>query len=981
MANTNAALSGLSWLEWQNIGSRRFSDAVLNQATPGLPDSNTPIDPSRWESVSFPSVSAPPSSAQRPEPPALGLGLELALERNGEGNSHAALQAVAARLSENSAGKGAESADSRCLCPVCSQLEVINANLETLEAPSAEPAAAGTSSSISLASSLDLSKTFFLHSNPNANHTIYLDFDGHSMASSQWENGGALQLRPFYSDFTSSTTLLEIQRIWQRMVEDFSPFNVNVTTQEPNTEDLRKSGSGDTRWGLRMAFTYNTNLVTGNAITNAGGGGTAYYNSFNWSTDEVALGFNRGEYAAAETGSHEVGHAINLRHDGGSYGSNASYYEGHGGTGPTSWGTIMGASFIGSRENLTTWSKGQYIGANNQEDDLSIITTQNGFGYRNDDHGNSLASATLLQGVSFSQFGIIERNTDIDWFRFDTGSGNVTLNITNACRVFTADGLGGYTTEYLTARGPNLDISASLYRSDGTWIATSNSLDQINASFSNINLDAGSYCLAIDGVGMGDPYSNPPSGYTDYASLGQYMLSGTVQPTVQSPSLVLSQTDNLVTSESGSTASFSVKLSEAPGADVTVSVASSNSAEGTVSPASLTFTTTNWATAQSVTVTGVDDSVVDGPQAYVANLTSSSTDPAYQGLSSSVSLTNLDNDLPILSLSPTSTTVVEGQVTSVSYTVNLSSANPAGVTVNYATANGSATAGSDYTASSGTLSFAAAETSKTITINLLNDSLNEPDETFSLSLSAPTNATLASPSSVTTTLTDTLVASSTTTLTAGIENLQLTGTNAINGTGNSGANVITGNSGANVLKGGGGIDTLTGLGGIDTFDLSGINIAANRCTITDFVTGSGGEITRLSNSLTSRSSSGSGASMATFTTAVSRYDLNTSSTGNDIFAFNFTSSTTLAGVTNGTALLDGLIGSGSATLKTSTKGGRGYLLAYNNGDAFLYAFNAGGGSTTNSTTVSASEIALIATFDNSSAFNPGAFVQTNFNLV
>ncbi|MFO7628317.1 MAG: hypothetical protein R6W06_02140 [Prochlorococcaceae cyanobacterium] len=623
---------------------------MLNQATPDLPDGTTPIAQSPWESNSIPSrtpsISPPLASAPLPEAPVLKLALDLALERSGEGNSHAALQAVAARLSGNSAGKGAESADSRCLCPVCSQLEVINANLETLEAPGAEPAAAGTSSSITLASSLDLGKTFFLHSNPTANHTIYLDFDGHSMASSQWENGGALQLRPFYSDFSSSTTLLEIQRIWQRMVEDFAPFNVNVTTQEPNTEDLRKSGTGDSRWGLRMAFTYNTNLATGNPITNAGGGGTAYYNSFNWSTDDVALGFNRGEYAAAETGSHEVGHAINLRHDGGTYGSNATYYEGHGGTGPTSWGTIMGAAFIGNRENLTTWSKGEYIGANNTQDDLYTITNGNGFSYRADDHGNSAATATLLQGVSFSQFGIIERNTDIDWFRFDTGSGNVTLNITNASRVFVADGLGGYTTEYLTARGPNLDISASLYHSDGTWISTSNPLDQITASFSNLYLEAGSYYLAVDGVGVGDPYSNPPSGYTDYASLGQYMVNGTVQPTVQPPALVLSQTDNLFTSESGSTASFSVRLSQAPSANVTVALASSNSAEGTVSPASLTFTSANWATAQWVTVTGVDDWLVDGPQTYTVSLSASSSDAGFNGLSGPlVSVINADNDV------------------------------------------------------------------------------------------------------------------------------------------------------------------------------------------------------------------------------------------------------------------------------------------------------------------------------------------------
>ncbi|MEB3276210.1 MAG: M12 family metallo-peptidase [Cyanobacteriota bacterium] len=506
--------------------SERFS-GILSPFQEESPAENRP------EGVAMPSAAAPRAVALKileglqAQSQAGSWDIRGLAASSAASTAHEVLAALQQRHDLPGSRQAGGSELSRCLCPVCSRLEVLNADLETLEA--AGPEASAASTSFALASSLDLSKTFFLNSNPTANHTIYLDFDGHYMASSQWENGGALQLRPFYSDFTSSATLLEIQRIWQRIAEDFAPFNVNVTTQEPNAEDLLKSGTGDTRWGIRMAFTYNTNLLTGNAITNAGGGGTAYYNSFNWSTDDVALGFNRGEYAAAETGSHEIGHTLNLRHDGGSYGSNATYYEGHGGTGPTSWASIMGASFINSDENLTTWSRGEYIGANNTQDDLYTITNGNGFTYLADDHGSTRSSATWLQGVSFNEFGIIERNTDIDYFRFDTGSGTINLSIINASRVFVADGLGGYTTEYLAARGPNLDISASLYRSDGTWIATSNPLDQITASFNDLYLDAGSYYLAIDGVGVGDPFSNPPTGYTDYASIGQYAIQGTVQ--------------------------------------------------------------------------------------------------------------------------------------------------------------------------------------------------------------------------------------------------------------------------------------------------------------------------------------------------------------------------------------------------------------------------------------------------------------------
>jgi hypothetical protein len=109
---------------------------------------------------------------------------------------------------------------------------------------------------------------------------------------------------------------------------------------------------------------------------------------------------------------------------------------------------------------------------------------------------------------------------------------------------------------------------------------------------------------------------------------------------------VLAQpTNGLTTSEAGASATFTVVLTAQPIADVTVTLASSDVSEGTVSPTPMIFTSADWSTPQIATVTGVDDTAEDGNVAYTIVTTVSSDDPNYNGIAvADVSVTNIDDD-------------------------------------------------------------------------------------------------------------------------------------------------------------------------------------------------------------------------------------------------------------------------------------------------------------------------------------------------
>src|SRR5207247_7909494 len=110
-------------------------------------------------------------------------------------------------------------------------------------------------------------------------------------------------------------------------------------------------------------------------------------------------------------------------------------------------------------------------------------------------------------------------------------------------------------------------------------------------------------------------------------------------------------------------------------ANVTIPISSGNTAEGTVSAASLTFTAANWNAPQTITVTGVDDFVDDGDIAYgIVTGAATSSDSNYNGVNpSDVSATNIDNDTTGFTFSPASGLVTTEAGGTATFTVVLNS--------------------------------------------------------------------------------------------------------------------------------------------------------------------------------------------------------------------------------------------------------------------------------------------------------------------
>ncbi|WP_300639293.1 zinc-dependent metalloprotease family protein [Nocardioides sp.] len=261
-----------------------------------------------------------------------------------------------------------------------------------------------------------------LHSRPGSPHTVYLDFDGADLGGTKWAelantpdstvvSAYDADGRPGLSPWEASL----VEGIWHHVAEDFAPFDVDVTTEEPPSAALSRSSAGDPTYGTSVVFAHDNwvrqwcNGCSGVAYVGVySGAGTDPWRQAlvfpDFMTKRVVQTYAASDIARVigTTASHEVGHQLGLHHDGLRASSPRGAMPYNPGRAP--WGPIMGST----SQALTRWAGPDAAYTDNPEDDLAIIASQLGL------VPDELPTVPVLPGVPLS--GVISSAGDTDTY-------------------------------------------------------------------------------------------------------------------------------------------------------------------------------------------------------------------------------------------------------------------------------------------------------------------------------------------------------------------------------------------------------------------------------------------------------------------------------------------------------------------------------------------------------------------------------------
>ena len=279
-----------------------------------------------------------------------------------------------------------------------------------------------------------------------------------------------------------------------------------------------------------------------------------------------------------------------------------------------------------------------------------------------------------------------------------TGTGALYANVTNAAIVSP----GGAGAGALTNAGTYTQTPTATFDVDLGGVAAGSLYDQLNVDGAatlngTLNVDEINGFAPTSGETFQILDSGPLTG--QFAAINglngtQVMLeanygSNSVSLTSENPGILVSPTAGLQTSQAGAAATFTVVLDTPPSANVSIGLSSSNTNAGVVSTSQLVFTPANWNTAQTVTVTGMNDFMDEGNQVYtIITAPAVSTDPQYNGFDASdVMVTNLGIMHAGFAVTPTTGLQTSQAGATATFTVDLTSKPLANVVIGLISSN------------------------------------------------------------------------------------------------------------------------------------------------------------------------------------------------------------------------------------------------------------------------------------------------------
>jgi Bacterial Ig domain/Calx-beta domain len=419
------------------------------------------------------------------------------------------------------------------------------------------------------------------------------------------------------------------------------------------------------------------------------------------------------------------------------------------------WGSLdfSGPYLLFSTYNTTTnlFARSN-VGGGEQQTNLGAIPT--GFhGYRIDRQTSSPTTDVIsyyIDGVLRAQHtvatapvmyvyqshnGVAGPSLDIE--RIWVYPSHVASGSYQSCTLDTGIASASWSTADWTATvpaGTTLQLRTRTSSDASTWSAWSAPL---TASGQPITSPFGQYLQYLTELTTSDPNQSP---VVDSLTL-RFSLEGPSMPTMSINSVTVTEgTSGAVN------ASFTVSLSAQASQVVTASYQTANgsaTAGSDYTQTSGTVTFQPGETTKTVTVPVLADALVEPNETFTIGLSTPTNATIAQGQGTGTIVDGTAPPLPTLSINSVTVTEPASGSVNASFTVTLSAQSSQVVTASYATANGSATAGSDYTQTAGTVTFPIGSTTQTVNVPVLADALVEPNETFTISLSTPSNATIA----------------------------------------------------------------------------------------------------------------------------------------------------------------------------------------------------------------------------------------------